>query len=156
MKILSLFSFLVLFTQVSLAAVLLEGKIELQPTVMHKPPLIANMQVIGEGDRRDGLTFQFEKAFMGKMAHNTNEAYFYNPANASSLQQLNVAYKIEGAPHEWFMIMIATSDAAGVNYAAQFYMIDDSIQNISTIIRDFVTAAPSSWKNIGTGQLVKK
>lgn len=147
---------LLLISKLALADVLLEGPYQINPDVKHKGPLLGVMQVVGTPGAPTGLVFNFEKPLMGKTTHETAESVFFSNLGPNGEKQIRVLATVNEAPHHWIMVIVADSDAQGSVYQTRYFRSNEEHDAIIVHIKDYLTAVPADWKQIGAGQLQTK
>ena len=131
-----------------------DGTFEIIPKVMHREAIKGTITVLMSGEDLSSIQMTTEKEVFGKTEFSSSEQ---TKVESDSKEQLFFVYKLNGANHKWYFVLLANNLKNGSPFDATYFKVKESLEKITEQAKAGIDVEklPANWKNIGHGQLVE-
>lgn len=116
----------------------------------HNTTITGNLSLTFDGDQLALVNLKTAKPVMGQTDFVSKEQYAFSKVAADGSSQVAVVYKLKGAPHVWFYVLVVNSADQGKTFAGTYYKGDKSLNDIKAALD---AGTIGSFKKVGTGAL---
>jgi hypothetical protein len=129
-------------------ALLYRGSFRLDPKLTHPVAILGTMKVMGQSGKSESVTLELDQAVFGKTVYPSKEYW----AAASPSNHLAFAYKLQYAPHKFYMAFIGDSVDGGITFQGVIYRADATLEDVQLTLSGG-GGAPANWKVMGSAVL---
>lgn len=126
------------------------GHFSIDPNVIHKDGVQCAVQLAFEGDILSKVQIKTEAVVYGRTDFPSVEQAMMSAVVANQAD-IAVIYRLQGPPHKWYFLYLASSSDLGKTYKGTVYKATASLSDIQATLVSGVL--PASWMAVGTGTL---
>lgn len=117
----------------------------------HNTTITGALSLTFDGDQITLVNVKPSKPVMGQSNLVSKEQYAFSKALADGSYQMAIVYKLKGAPHAWFYVLVATSVDQGKTFTANYFKGEKTLNDIKAALD---SGTFGSFKNVGSASLV--
>ena len=121
-------------------------------TSMHKD-FTGQLSVLFQNGAFAQVMIKTDKPVMGKTEFLSSEQMLNVQEVKDVGMQLALAYKVKGAPHSWYFVVVGNSTDNGLSFTSNVYKVRATMDEITNLVKAGVVADPANWKKVGTAAL---
>ena len=132
-----------------------EGSFQANPEPPHSGPISGKMSLLMNGSQLSEVDLSLDQPVFGSSAYASIEQWL-GTAGSGAAPQTAVVFKLQGPPHTWYFVLIASSSDGGITLQGTLFSANATMQEIQAAVKNPASGTPANWQSIGSATLKKQ